>query len=163
MSFFSYSKAATLNKVMHAELRRELLVTHHPCEYPYCQTLAVSVAESGVAAFLCQIHIDVWNSSKQARRVIEQAIIAFLLEETVRTQAAAFEDPGEVIFYDGSKNLSDQILDGANSVVNDFIKREIMPVVFPIKVQTESDLPKNPTLSTLGVTNDNTLMGQFFL
>jgi hypothetical protein len=164
VSYTTYSKVATLNRVNHEQLALELLLVGVICEYPSCVNPAVSVAESGVSMFMCLGHATAWGTSSQLRRVIEMARLTELDEEMMRTVAAAFEDPGERIHWDGNSPLASHVFAGAETVLESYQKREALPLAVPYsEAPSILDSKSNKTLSTLTSANEYDMLEPFFL
>jgi hypothetical protein len=149
MSLTSLSKAATILKHDRDSLARELVLLKVSCEFPSCTDQAFSVAEAGVAMFMCLTHEMVWRDSPMGKRLLEKARIAELEQEIWRTVSAAFENPGEMVEWDGTGSLYANIMAAVKSTTELKIKRESLPVITPLKITPSSSNDSSTNASTL--------------
>lgn len=106
------SVMATLDRVDADELRRELAIRRIVCEVPDCQSVAVGVLISGVAALACLSHkAEHASGGRQAASI--EAMIKLLWQGIMSTVTAeAYSDAGQTIavVYTGSTSIIDAAL-----------------------------------------------------
>lgn len=152
MGYGKPSKAHTFNSVNDEQLRLEFAIRNLACEVPECSDLAVGMFKSGVPAWACQSHLDLW---KMFKRPLEGAIVSYVRGHMAYAALLAYDDPGdtEVITFGAASN---DIMIQARSIMADASRYVTAPPANPSQRTLTADIPASvvrPPLATLGPQN----------
>jgi len=152
MGYARPSRAHTLDLVDDDQLRREFAIRNLTCEVPECNSLAVGMFKSGVPAWACQSHLNLWKTFK---RIIEGAIVTYVRGHMSYAALLAYDDPGdtEIITFGA---MSETIMTRARSVMTPVNRYATAPPASPVESTVTADIPASivrPPIATLGAQN----------
>jgi hypothetical protein len=157
MGYGKPSRAHTLDLVDDDQLKLEFMIRNLKCEVPECYEPAVGMFKSGVPAWACQSHLNLW---KMFRRVIEGAIVSYVRGHMSYAALLAYDDPGETeIIPFGA--ASDFIMIQARSIMMDVDRYATAPPASPLGSPVTADIPASlvrPPLATLGPENASVIL-----